>query len=113
MTTPHAIRPSTTDRAAATGDLVWGSPESKLWVASRDGEFAGFVEFVDGHYATVDGTGQSLPPRATLAEAKAALANGGVEPGRPRGARLLALTAVGCAGAALTSLAVALHILPL
>lgn len=53
--------------------LRWSSPEAKLWVATREGEFAGFVEFREGHYVVSDGAGRELAPRATLREAKGAL----------------------------------------
>jgi hypothetical protein len=31
-------------------EIRWASPEAKLWVATRGADFAGFVEFREGHY---------------------------------------------------------------
>jgi len=51
----------------------WTSPEAKLWVATRGEDFAGFVEFREGHYEVTDGRGAQFDARATLHEAQAVL----------------------------------------
>jgi hypothetical protein len=52
-------------------EVRWTSPEAKLWVATRGADFAGFVEFREGHYVVTDGRGAQLDDCATLREAKA------------------------------------------
>jgi len=73
-------------------EIRWASPEATLWVATRGADFAGFVEFREGHYAVTDGLGAQLDSCATLREAQELI-------GRPN-------DAVGLP-AALTSVAVA------
>jgi hypothetical protein len=60
--------------ASTAPTLVWTSPETKLWVATLSGEFAGYVEFTAGHFAVTDATGHPRPPHATLRAAQASLA---------------------------------------
>ncbi|WP_378145006.1 hypothetical protein ACFJGV_16125 [Cnuibacter sp. UC19_7] len=58
---------------AVAGSLVevdWLSPEPKLWVGSRGGEFAGMVEFSNGHFLATDRIGASLGAHPTLDLAK-------------------------------------------
>jgi hypothetical protein len=59
---------------ATTPLLLWTSPETKLWVATLSGEFAGYVEFTAGHYEVTDATGHPRPPHATLRAAQSSLA---------------------------------------
>jgi hypothetical protein len=40
--------------------LVWAQPADDLWIASAGGEFAGMVEFGDGHFIATDRTGVLL-----------------------------------------------------
>jgi hypothetical protein len=126
---------SAPDHTAAPA-LTWASPETKLWVATLSGEFAGYVEFTAGHFAVTDATGHPRPPHATLRAAQASLAPAptyadaadaaatvfAVVPreitgsGRPvvstaAVSRALAVAAVTLAGAALGSLALALNVL--
>ncbi|MDO9398829.1 MAG: hypothetical protein Q7T71_19970 [Herbiconiux sp.] len=58
---------------APTVSLVWATPEPKLWVATELGEYAGMVEFADGHFTGYDRTGRSLGSHSSLPEAQAAL----------------------------------------
>jgi hypothetical protein len=60
-----------TKRAEAI--LLWASPEDNLWVASQNGEYAGMVEFTDGHFMVSDPTGHQLGSHSNLREAKAAI----------------------------------------
>ncbi|PRY64628.1 hypothetical protein B0I08_11212 [Glaciihabitans tibetensis] len=78
-TQPLIKHPLAKYRAAAAQspdlpELRWASPEAKLWVASRGGDFAGFVEFREGHYEVTDGRGAQLASCATLRDAKAMIA---------------------------------------
>ena len=56
-----------------TDPLVWTSPGPELWVATRSGEFAGFVERSNGLYVVTDELGRTLSPAATLQKAKSTL----------------------------------------
>jgi hypothetical protein len=60
--------------APAVPEIRWASPEAKLWVATRGADFAGIVEFREGHYEVSDGLGAQLGARATLRDAKALIA---------------------------------------
>ncbi|HEV7949925.1 MAG TPA: hypothetical protein VGP24_09180 [Glaciihabitans sp.] len=64
-------------------EVRWTTPEAKLWVATQGDDFAGFVEFSDGHYEVTDGRGVQLAARATLREAKASLALPHEQPAKP------------------------------
>jgi hypothetical protein len=66
-TSTHALTRLTD---GSPGPIAWSSPEAKLWVASRDGDFAGFVEFSDNHYDATDARGGQLASRATLRQAQ-------------------------------------------
>jgi len=43
-----------------TTDPLWAQPADQLWIASVDGEFAGMIEFADGHFIATDRTGMLL-----------------------------------------------------
>ena len=48
-----------TEPAATAGaGIRWMSPESGLWVATRDGEFLGMIERTDGRYHASDAHGR-------------------------------------------------------
>ena len=88
--------------------VSWLSPEAKLWVASRDGEFGGFVEFVDGHYEVTDARGHQLEPRGTLREAKELIGGPAPRAGAPLA---LVYLAVGTGATAVSFLAVGLGLI--
>lgn len=67
MTSTHTLARPTED---SVGPLTWSSPEAKLWVASREGDFAGFVEFTDNHYDATDARGGQLASCGTLGQAQ-------------------------------------------
>lgn len=56
--------------APTLAEVEWLSPEPKLWVGSRQGEFAGMVEFSNGHFLATDRIGASLGAHPTLDLAK-------------------------------------------
>lgn len=56
-------------RVAPTA-LLWTTPEASLWVANRAGEYAGMVEFADGHFIARDSTGHILGTEVSVAAAK-------------------------------------------
>lgn len=53
-----------------TFGLLWTTPDADLWVANRDGEYAGLVEFTDGHFIARDSTGHILGTEVSVAAAK-------------------------------------------
>jgi hypothetical protein len=56
-----------------TTDIVWSTPDSNLWVATADGEYAGLVEFVDGHFSVRGSTGSVVAECSSIPAAQAAL----------------------------------------
>jgi hypothetical protein len=56
--------------AAAAVETTWLTPEPKLWVGSQAGEFAGMIEFRQGHFLATDRLGASLGAHPTLESAK-------------------------------------------
>jgi hypothetical protein len=66
LASAHAAAPA----APLLADVDWLSPEPKLWVGSRGGEFAGMVEFSNGHFLATDRIGASLGAHPTLDLAK-------------------------------------------
>ncbi|MFB2580784.1 hypothetical protein ACEXQD_06005 [Herbiconiux sp. P15] len=64
-----AVLPSRPDTAI----LRWASPETRLWVATHDGEYAGMVEFTDGHFVTHDRAGRTVGTSSSLPAAQRAI----------------------------------------
>ena len=54
--------------------ITWSSPDSELWVANGDGEYAGMVEFTEGRFevrnsiGSVVGTATSVPAAREMLE---------------------------------------------
>ncbi|QYF73159.1 hypothetical protein [Cryobacterium sp. PAMC25264] len=59
---------------APTVDIAWYNPEINLWVAAANGEHAGMVEFVDGHFTVRSSTGSIIAEASSIPAAQAALA---------------------------------------
>jgi hypothetical protein len=55
--------------------ILWTSPEENLWVANHNGEYAGMVEFVDGHFVSRDNTGHLLGTEVSVRAAKLLVQN--------------------------------------
>jgi hypothetical protein len=111
MTSTHTlIRHNDETAGGVAGPLTWLSPEAKLWVASRDGDFAGFVEFTDGHYDVTDARGAHVASCGTLHQAQDA-----VELSVRRASTLttLAYVAVGAGAVAVSAFAVGLGLINL
>jgi hypothetical protein len=102
MTSTHTLARPTDD---STEPVTWSSPEAKLWVASRDGDFAGVIEFTDNHYDATDARGGRLASSATLRQAQDL-----VEQSTRRASivKPLAYVAVGTGAMAVSALAVGL-----
>lgn len=61
---------------AELSELSWTTPEPKLWVAQRDGEFAGMIDFTAGQYVTTGPTGIRLGIFGDLSQAQDAVGAG-------------------------------------
>jgi hypothetical protein len=53
--------------------MVWSSPEVGLWVAMGDGEYAGMIEFADGHFVARGRTGEIIDTFSSIPVAKSAV----------------------------------------
>lgn len=49
--------------------VIWAEPESKLWVGARDGEYAGMIEYAEGHFVCTGPTGEPLGSASDLTQA--------------------------------------------
>jgi len=59
---------------AVVAELSWSSPDTDLWVASRSGDYAGMVEFRDGHFVVQNHLGETVATCSSIPTAQAALA---------------------------------------
>lgn len=53
--------------------LSWATPEPKLWIASRKGEYAGMIEYTEGHFMATGSTGYDLGAYSDLTQAMTAV----------------------------------------
>ena len=56
--------------------ISWSSPDDNLWVATIAGEFAGMIEFSNGHFVVSDATGSLVATTTNIPAAQDALENG-------------------------------------
>lgn len=61
------------DASVSSVPATWTSPEPDLWIASSAGEFAGMVEFRDGHFVAGDRTGNQLGNFSSIPAAREAV----------------------------------------
>ena len=61
-------------RTTSAPALDWSTPDSNLWVAASNGDYAGLVEFVDGHFNVRNSTGAIVAVCTSIPDAQAALA---------------------------------------
>ena len=57
-------------------EIIWATPEAKLWIATREGEYAGMVEYAEGHFVASGPIGDDLGSFSDVAQAQAAVARG-------------------------------------
>jgi len=57
-------------------DVDWTSPDAGLWVASTGGDYAGMIEFTEGHFVVSDATGRVIATTPSIPAAKLALSSG-------------------------------------
>ncbi|KJC64284.1 hypothetical protein SAMN06295879_0107 [Agreia bicolorata] len=107
MTSTPALARPTDD---STGPLTWLSPEAALWVASRRGDFVGFVELTDGHFDVTDARGAHVASCGTLRQAQDLVEH---STRRASAVKTLAYVAVGTGAVAVSALAVGLGIVNL
>ena len=62
-----------TEVNARPAGLVWASPDDALWVASADSEYAGMIEFRDGHFVASDSRNRVLGSFSDLPRARDAV----------------------------------------
>ena len=78
---------------AAAPELSWSSPDTNLWVANRDGDYAGMVEFIDGHFAVQNAHGEHIATCSSIPEALTAREVHSAAPAAPAAVRFLATLA--------------------
>jgi len=78
---------------AVAPELSWSSPDTNLWVANHDGDYAGMVEFVDGHFAVQNAQGEHVATCTSIPEAMTALETQAEAPAPPAPLRFLATLA--------------------
>lgn len=61
---------------ADRGVVQWSTPEAKLWVGMRSGEYAGMIEYAEGHFVVSGPTGGRLGSHSDLAQAMKAVETG-------------------------------------
>jgi hypothetical protein len=80
LTNISAVRAPRAEEAAQvtpiTAPLTWATPEAKLWIASRRGEYAGMIEYTEGHFMATGATGFDLGGYSSLAQAMASVDRG-------------------------------------
>ncbi|MFB2556191.1 hypothetical protein [Herbiconiux liangxiaofengii] len=67
--------------ASIAAPLNWSTPESKLWIAARRGEYAGMIEYTEGHFMATGATGFDLGAFSNLTQAMESVDRGAL-PGR-------------------------------
>lgn len=104
--TPERI---TSERVTSL-DLSWSNPESQLWIANRQGEYAGMVEYADGHFLASGSRGEDFGSFSARTRAMDAVREGVARRRLPDGllsnvAIVSAVVAVSIAGMSLTMIA--------
>ena len=54
-------------------EISWNSPEAKLWVGTRGGEYAGMIEYSAGHFVATGPAGERFGGYSDVAQAKRAI----------------------------------------
>ncbi|WP_291056933.1 hypothetical protein [Herbiconiux sp.] len=98
-----------TDRVTSV-PLSWTNPESQLWIANRQGEYAGMVEYADGHFLASGSRGEDFGSFSDRTQAMEAVRLATARRRLPDGllsnvAIVSAVVAVSIAGMSLTMIA--------
>jgi len=59
----------------ATAEVVWSAPDTNLWVATINGDYAGMIEFTDGHFVVRDHAASVIATCSSIPAAQNALAS--------------------------------------
>jgi hypothetical protein len=85
------------DTRAATkvspAEILWTTPDANLWVATVDSDYAGMIEFDDGHFVVRGMTNNTVATCATIPAAKDAFAKYVHSRSLPAAVRLLSTLA--------------------
>jgi len=91
--------------AAPSTRAAWNAVAEGLWAGTRDGEFVGTIEFVDGGFVTADHRGTRIGRSHSLAAAQRLLESPAREPDVPSWGDGRAVLATGWLGLAALALA--------
>ncbi|KJC64273.1 hypothetical protein SAMN06295879_0122 [Agreia bicolorata] len=108
ISAPTINRPAIESTGQALGLFTWLSPGTTLWVASCEGNFAGFVEFTDGCYSATDARGALIASYSTLGQAQNAVERATQ---RTSTTTMLVYVAVGTGAIALSAFAIGLSLI--
>lgn len=79
----------TTGTPTAAADILWTNPDTNLWVATVAGDYAGMIEFSDGHFVVHGHTGTEIATFSNIPAAKSALIEHTCSRTAPKAVRLL------------------------
>lgn len=70
-------------------NISWTSPDANLWVATIDGDYAGMIEFKDGHFVVQSHAGEQVATCTSIPAAQSALATHARSLTEPAAVRML------------------------
>jgi hypothetical protein len=74
VTSITSVREDSVSGETVSGEsIAWNSPEPKLWVGNRSGEYAGMVEYTAGHFVATGPFGERFGSYSDVAQAMAAV----------------------------------------
>ena len=80
---------SRTSSKVAPAEISWTTPDTNLWVATVDGDYAGMIEFDNGHFLVRNQTNSAIATHISVPRAQDALAEHLRARALPAAARLL------------------------
>lgn len=63
-----------TSSNVAQAEISWTTPDANLWVATVDGDYAGMIEFDNGHFLVRNKTNTTIATQISVLRAQDALA---------------------------------------
>lgn len=73
----------------APAEISWTTPDTNLWVATVNGDYAGIIEFDNGHFLVRNKTNHTIATHASVLRAQKALAEHVHSRSLPAAARFL------------------------
>jgi hypothetical protein len=64
---------SRTSSKVVPAEISWTTPDENLWVATVDGDYAGMIEFDNGHFLVRNKTNNTIATRISIPTAQDAL----------------------------------------